>query len=130
MAQIHLRRSLTLPWLVFYGVGVTVGAGIFALIGEVLALSGDHAMYAFLVAGLVAGITGFSYVLLASVFPKAAGKRFSSSMAWGCRPHDHWLSGGGCGHHFGGCHRTGFRPLYGSHPAIFSKPISSASLLP
>ena len=74
MAQNHLRRSLTLPWLVFYGVGVTVGAGIFALIGEVLALSGDHAMYAFLVAGLVAGITGFSYVLLASVFPKAAGE--------------------------------------------------------
>lgn len=60
--------------MVFYGVGVTVGAGIFALIGEVLAKSGDHAVYAFLVAGLVAGITGFSYVLLASVYPKAAGE--------------------------------------------------------
>ena len=28
-----LRRTLSLPLLVFYGVGVTVGAGIFALIG-------------------------------------------------------------------------------------------------
>ena len=32
----ELRRTLTLPWLVFYGVGVTVGAGIFALIGELV----------------------------------------------------------------------------------------------
>ena len=74
MSERELRRSLTLPWLVFYGMGVTVGAGIFALVGEVLGLSGDHALYAFLVAGLVAGITGFSYVLLASVYPRAAGE--------------------------------------------------------
>ena len=38
-----LRRALNLPWLVFYGVGVTVGAGVFALIGEVVRVSGDHA---------------------------------------------------------------------------------------
>jgi len=69
-----LRRSLTLPWLVFYGVGVTIGAGIFALIGEVFAMSGDHIVYAFLLAGLVAGVTGYSYVLLAGVYPKAAGE--------------------------------------------------------
>jgi basic amino acid/polyamine antiporter, APA family len=74
MSERELRRSLTLPWLVFYGVGVTVGAGIFALVGEVLGLSGDHAVFAFLLAGLVAGITGFSYVLLASVYPRAAGE--------------------------------------------------------
>jgi APA family basic amino acid/polyamine antiporter len=74
MTRQDLRRSLTLPWLVFYGVGVTIGAGIFALIGEVFAISGDHIVYAFLLAGLVAGITGYSYVLLASVYPKAAGE--------------------------------------------------------
>jgi APA family basic amino acid/polyamine antiporter len=76
MTRQDLRRSLTLPWLVFYGVGVTVGAGIFALIGEVFAMSGDQIVYAFLLAGLVAGITGYSYVLLASVYPKAAGEAF------------------------------------------------------
>ena len=31
-----LRRVLGLPMLVFYGVGVTIGAGIFALIGEIV----------------------------------------------------------------------------------------------
>ena len=50
----RLRRVLTLPWLVFYGVGVTVGAGIFALIGEILLVAGDHAPWAFAVAGVVA----------------------------------------------------------------------------
>ena len=58
----------------FYGVGVTIGAGIFALIGEVMAVAGDHAVWAFVLAGLVAGCTGFSYVLLAGAFPRAAGE--------------------------------------------------------
>ncbi|MEC9343557.1 MAG: amino acid transporter, partial [Pseudomonadota bacterium] len=68
-----LRRTLTLPLLVFYGVGVTVGAGIFALIGEILALSGDAAPMSFLLAGLIAGATGISYAVLVSTFPLAGG---------------------------------------------------------
>jgi APA family basic amino acid/polyamine antiporter len=69
-----LRRVLSLPWLVFYGVGVTVGAGIFALIGDVLLLAGDHAPWAFVVAGVVATFTALSYAALASAFPHAAGE--------------------------------------------------------
>jgi APA family basic amino acid/polyamine antiporter len=69
-----LRRTLTLPWLVFYGVGVTVGAGIFALVGEILGLAGDQAPLAFLVAGLIAGITGVAYMLLVQFFPRAGGE--------------------------------------------------------
>ncbi|POF28896.1 APC family permease [Roseibium marinum] len=70
----HLKRTLTLPWLVFYGVGVTIGAGIFALIGEVLALAGDQAPLSFLLAGTIAGITGISYAVLIQKFPKAGGE--------------------------------------------------------
>lgn len=69
-----LRRVLSLPWLVFYGVGVTIGAGIFALIAEIVTISGDHAPLAFLVAGVVAALTGFSYAVLASAYPRAAGE--------------------------------------------------------
>ncbi|MEP1931008.1 MAG: amino acid permease [Roseibium sp.] len=72
--ETHLRRTLTLPWLVFYGVGVTVGAGIFALIGEVLALAGDQAPLSFLLAGVIAGITGISYALLIQRYPVAGGE--------------------------------------------------------
>lgn len=70
----RLKRTLSLPWLVFYGVGVTIGAGIFALIGEVLALAGDRAPLAFLLAGLIAGVTGVSYASLIKRFPKAGGE--------------------------------------------------------
>lgn len=69
-----LRRTLTLPWLVFYGLGVTVGAGIFALIGEILALAGDQAPLAFLIAGIVAGATGVSYAVLVKLYPRAGGE--------------------------------------------------------
>ncbi len=69
-----LRRALNLPLLVFYGVGVTVGAGIFALIGEILAIAGDQAPLAFLLAGLIAGATGLSYALLVRIFPRAGGE--------------------------------------------------------
>jgi amino acid transporter len=68
-----LRRTVTLPWLVFYGVGVTVGAGIFALIGEIVRQAGSAAPLTFLVAGLIAAVTGVSYALLVHVFPLAGG---------------------------------------------------------
>jgi amino acid transporter len=80
-----LRRTLTLPWLVFYGLGVTIGAGIFALIGEILAIAGDRAPLAFLLAGLTAGATGISYGLLVTVFPKAGGEAVFVSRGLGPR---------------------------------------------
>lgn len=74
---------LSLPWLVFYGVGVTVGAGIFALVGQIVGLAGDHAPLAFLISGVVAGFTGFSYAALASAYPRAAGEALFVKMAAG-----------------------------------------------
>ena len=70
----QLRRSLGLPLLVLYGVGTTVGAGIFALIGEISGLAGPFAPLSFLIAGLIAAATGLSYALLSPIFPKAAGE--------------------------------------------------------
>ncbi len=69
-----LQRTITLPLLVFYGLGVTVGAGIFALIGEILSLAGNKAPLSFLLAGIIAGATGLSYALLVRVFPRAGGE--------------------------------------------------------
>lgn len=69
-----LDRTVTLPALIFYGLGVTVGAGIFALIGETLGLAGDHAPLSFLVAGVLVGFTGFSYMVLVGAFPRAGGE--------------------------------------------------------
>ena len=72
--QPALNRTLTLPYLLFYGLGVTIGAGIFALIGQVLALAGDRAPQSFLLAALIAGATGVSYAILIRIYPRAGGE--------------------------------------------------------
>lgn len=70
----RLDRTLSLPLLVFYGLGVTVGAGIFALVGEIIGLAGQHAPLSFLLAGTIAGFTGVSYMFLVGEFPRAGGE--------------------------------------------------------
>jgi len=80
---IRLRRVLTLPLLVFYGLGVTIGAGIFALIGEILGIAGDGAPAAFLLAGLIAGATGVSYAILSGFYPRAGGEAIYVNVALG-----------------------------------------------
>ena len=71
--QPGLRRILTFWPLLFYGLGVIVGAGIYVAIGTVIARAGDTAPVAFLLAGITAGMTGLCYAELASRFPEAAG---------------------------------------------------------
>lgn len=78
-----LRRALGLPLLVFYGLGVTVGAGIFALIGEILGLAGDHAPLAFLLAGIVAAATARAFALLSRRYPRAAGEALYATQGFG-----------------------------------------------
>lgn len=68
-----LRRVLTLGPLIFYGLGVIVGAGIYVAIGVVVARAGGAAPLSFIVAGVVAALTGLCYAELGSRFPDAAG---------------------------------------------------------
>lgn len=81
--QAPLRRVVTLPMLVLYGVGVTVGAGIFVLIGTVGEIAGPRAPLAFLLAAVVATATAFSYAALARGFPHAAGASLYVHRAFG-----------------------------------------------
>jgi basic amino acid/polyamine antiporter, APA family len=60
--------------LVLYGVGVTVGAGIYVLIGSMAAYAGMHAPLAFILAGVVMGFTAASYAELSTRFPVSAGE--------------------------------------------------------
>lgn len=72
-AHISLRRSLTLWPLLFYGLAVIVGAGIYVAIASVIDRAGEAAPLSFLLAGIVAGLTGLCYAELASRFPEASG---------------------------------------------------------
>ena len=73
LPQPALRRVLTFWPLLFYGLGVIVGAGIYVAIGTVIARAGDAAPVAFLIAGITAAMTGLCYAELASRFPEASG---------------------------------------------------------
>jgi len=68
-----LRRVLTLPWLILYGLGSTVGAGIYVLTGAVAGRAGMYAPLAFCLAGLLALFTALSFADLSARFPRAGG---------------------------------------------------------
>jgi len=70
----QLKRALGLPLLVLYGLGVTIGAGIFALLGKVAGHAGLLAPFSFLLAALLAAFSAFSFAELASRLPKSAGE--------------------------------------------------------
>ena len=71
--MMNLRRSLSLPQLVLYGIGTTIGAGIYALVGEISAVAGWLSPWSFLVASAMAALTALSFAELSSRFPRAAG---------------------------------------------------------
>ena len=71
--QPELKRVLGLWALVAFGVGDILGAGVYALIGKVAGQAGSAAWMSYLVAGVLALLTGFTYAELGSRFPKAGG---------------------------------------------------------
>jgi APA family basic amino acid/polyamine antiporter len=68
-----LRRDLGLAEVVVYGVGLILGAGIYAILGEATAVAGESVPLSFLAAAVVAAFTGLSYAELASRFPRGEG---------------------------------------------------------
>lgn len=71
---VHLKRSIGLAGLVLYGLGVTIGAGIYVLVGETIARAGPHAPAAFLLSAIVMGFTAASFAELSGRVPQAAGE--------------------------------------------------------
>lgn len=80
--QPTLRRSLGLWALVFYGVGDILGAGIYALVGEVAGVAGAASWSAFAVALFVASLTALTYAELGARYPRSAGESFFAQQAF------------------------------------------------
>ncbi len=85
----QLIRSLTLTHAVLYGLGVTIGAGIYVLVGVAAGRSGMHAPLAFLAAAIVMGLTAASFAELGTRMPVAASEAAYVQAAF----HRKWLSG-------------------------------------
>lgn len=69
-----LRRSLNLPLVILYGLGVTIGGGIYVLVGHVVGRAGMYAPFSFLLAAILIAFTGLTFAELSSRFPKSAGE--------------------------------------------------------
>jgi amino acid transporter len=69
-----LKRSLSLFQATLYGLGVTIGAGIYVLIGAAAARAGMQAPIAFLLAAIIMGFSAASFAELGGRLPLAAGE--------------------------------------------------------
>ncbi len=81
--QPALRRAIGLPLLVLYGLGITIGAGIYVLIGETAAVAGIHAPAAFLVAAFVMTFSALSFSEFSGRVPQSAGEAVYVDAAFG-----------------------------------------------
>ncbi|MCK5494939.1 MAG: amino acid permease, partial [Hyphomicrobiaceae bacterium] len=69
-----LKRVLGLTLVVLYGLGVTIGAGIYVLIGAAAGQAGLYAPVSFCIAALVMAPTAASFAELSSRMPVSAGE--------------------------------------------------------
>ena len=69
-----LKRRISLFGVTLYGVGNVLGAGIYALIGEVVGITGNLSWLSFILASITGALTGLSYAELSSMFPKSAAE--------------------------------------------------------
>ncbi|MGE5085185.1 MAG: APC family permease [Bacillota bacterium] len=69
-----LKRSLGFSSLVFYGVGMILGAGIYSVIGKAAGLAGYSLWVSFVIAGIAAGLSALSYAELSTLVPKAGAE--------------------------------------------------------
>src|SRR4051812_12115800 len=65
----ELERSIGLFQLSMFGIGATIGTGIFFVLSQAVPEAGPAVIWSFLIAGVVAGLTAICYAELASAVP-------------------------------------------------------------
>jgi amino acid transporter len=77
--------------LIFYSVGVIVGAGVYSVLGAAAGLAQQDLWISFLASAAVALLTALSYAEMATTFPDAGGEYVYVRRAW---PGADWLAFG------------------------------------
>ncbi len=83
MKSTYEKGSLSLLATVAMGTGVMIGAGIFALTGQVAEYAGPWFPLAFLLAAIVSGFSAYSYVVVSRKYPSAGGIAMILHKAYG-----------------------------------------------
>jgi len=73
MKDNKLKKTLGIWDILMFGIGSIIGAGIYAIIGEAAALSGNMLWLSFIIAASVALLTALSYAEFVSRFPDSGG---------------------------------------------------------
>jgi basic amino acid/polyamine antiporter, APA family len=76
----ELARSIGLFQLSLFGIGATIGTGIFIVLTEAVPIGGPAVIISFVFAGTVAGLTAICYAELASAVP-VSGSSYSYAYA-------------------------------------------------
>jgi amino acid transporter len=79
----YKENSLSLTGAVALGTGVMIGAGIFALTGQVAELARQWFPLAFLAGAIVSAFSAYSYVKLSNAYPSAGGIAMFLKKAYG-----------------------------------------------
>jgi len=79
----YQENSLSLIDAVALGAGVMIGAGIFALTGQMAQMTGGLFPLAFLSAALIVSLSAYSYVKLSNAYPSAGGIAIYLEKAYG-----------------------------------------------
>lgn len=82
-ASKYRENSLTLIGAVALGTGVMIGAGIFALTGQMAEMTGALFPFAFLSAAVVVAFSAYTYVKLSNAYPSAGGIAMYLEKAYG-----------------------------------------------
>ena len=76
----ELARTIGLFQLTLFGVGATIGTGIFVILSDAVPIAGPAVILSFVMAGVVAGLTAICYAELAGAVP-VSGSSYSYAYA-------------------------------------------------
>jgi amino acid transporter len=76
----ELTRSIGLFQLSMFGVGATIGTGIFFVLSQAVPIAGPAVIWSFVIAGVVAGLSAVCYAELAGAVP-VSGSSYSYAYA-------------------------------------------------
>lgn len=79
----YRENSLSLVGAVALGTGVMIGAGIFALTGQMAEVAGPLFPFAFIAAAIIVGFSAYSYVKMSNAYPSAGGIAMYLEKAYG-----------------------------------------------
>jgi len=83
MTQVYTKNSITLLAAIAMGTGVMIGAGIFALTGQIAELAGPLFPLSFVVGAIVTAFSAYTYVKMSNAFPSSGGIAMILQKAYG-----------------------------------------------